>query len=113
MAEQTTAVILTDQTFASAVQESTHPLLVDFWAEWCGPCHVMGPILDELAADLAGTATIGKVNVDDYPELASQFGVHSIPTLLVFQDGQVVDKAVGVVPKQTLVTKLEALRQVA
>ncbi|ETW98366.1 MAG: thioredoxin [Candidatus Entotheonella factor] len=113
MEQQLTTLTLTDTTFASTVQESTQPLLVDFWADWCGPCHVMGPIIDELAADLAGTVKVAKVNVDDYPQLAVQFGIHSIPTLLVFQDGQVVDKAVGVVSKQALVAKLEALEQAA
>ncbi len=113
MAEQTIPLTLTDKTFTRTVRESTQPVLVDFWAEWCGPCHVMGPIIDQLAAEVAGTVTVVKVNVDDYPQLAAQFGIHSIPTLLVFKDGQVVDKAVGVVSKQALVAKLEALQQVA
>lgn len=113
MSEQTATITLTDQTFAGTVRESTQPLLVDFWAEWCGPCHVMGPIIEELAAELAGAVTVAKVNVDDYPQLASQFAIHSIPTLLMFKHGQVVDKAVGVVSKQALRAKLEALEQAA
>ena len=103
----------TEATFQRDVLNSSQPVLVDFWAPWCGPCHVMAPVIEDLAADVAGHATVGKVNVDDYPTLAAQYGIRSIPTLLVFKDGQVVDQAIGVVPKQVLTEKLHALVQPA
>jgi thioredoxin 1 len=108
MATQTASLTLTDTTFQDQVLHNPQPVLVDFWAPWCGPCHVMAPVIEELATAFAERVTVGKVNVDDYPSLAATYGIRSIPTLLVFKDGEVVDRAVGVVPKQTLIDTLEA-----
>jgi len=92
-----------DQTIAKGVT------LIDFWAPWCGPCRMQGPIIDELSEELKGKANIGKVNVDNEPELASQFGVMSIPTLILFKDGQPVDKMVGLQSKAVLQNKIQRL----
>ena len=107
MAIQTASLTLTDTTFEDKVLHNPQPVLVDFWAPWCGPCHVMAPVIEELAAECAERVTVGKVNVDDYPSLAAQYGIRSIPTLLLFKDGEVVDRAIGVVPKQTLIDTLQ------
>jgi thioredoxin 1 len=95
--------------FQRDVLTSFQPVLVDFWAPWCGPCHVLAPTIAELAVEFDGQAAVGKVNVDDNPHLAAQYGIRSIPTVLLFQEGQVVDQTVGVVPKQILAEKLRAL----
>lgn len=102
------ALELTAENFESTVLKSDKPVLVDFWAEWCGPCRMVGPIVEELSGEYSGKAVIGKLNVDDYQSIAMQFGIRNIPTLLVFKDGQVVDKQVGVAPKHVLAGKLDA-----
>jgi thioredoxin 1 len=96
---------LDSQNFQSAVSGAT-PVLVDFWAPWCGPCKAIAPILDELSAELAGKLTIAKVNVDDNGELAAQFGVRAIPTMLLFKSGAVAEQFVGMMDKNTLKSKL-------
>ena len=100
-------VTLTDANFQAEVLESQKPVLVDFWAPWCGPCQVMGPVISELGEEFQDKAVVGKVNVDDYPHLAVEYGIQSIPTLIIFRNGESVDQIVGTVPKNTLVQKLE------
>jgi thioredoxin 1 len=102
------ALTITDSNFEELVLKSDKPVLVDFWAEWCGPCRVVGPIVEELANDYEGKAVVGKVDVDSNPNISMQFGIRNIPTLLVFKNGQVVDKQVGAVPKNVLAGKLDA-----
>ncbi|HZY81787.1 MAG TPA: thioredoxin [Cyclobacteriaceae bacterium] len=101
------AIVLTDANFDQIIQ-SDKPVLVDFWAEWCGPCKMIGPAVEELANDYEGKAVVAKLNVDENPQTTAKFGVRSIPTLLVFRKGQVVDKQIGAVPKSILAQKLEA-----
>lgn len=102
------AVELTDSNFDELVINSDKPVLVDFWAEWCGPCRMVGPIVEELAADFDGKAVVGKVNVDNNKEISAKYGIRNIPTLLVFKGGEIVDKQVGAVPKPVLAKKIEA-----
>ncbi|MSP57749.1 MAG: thioredoxin [Flavobacteriales bacterium] len=98
----------TSSNFNEIVLQSDKPVLVDFWAEWCGPCRMIGPIVDELANEYDGKAVIGKLNVDENPDISTNYAVRSIPTLLVFKNGQIVDKIVGAVSKQTIASKIEA-----
>ena len=93
---------VTDATFATDVERSPLPVLVDAWAPWCGPCRMIAPVIDELAAELAGRLRVVKLNVDDNPQTASRFNLRSIPTLLVLKDGREVDRLVGVRPKQEI-----------
>jgi thioredoxin 1 len=99
------AVALTKDNFNQSIESGV--TLVDFWAPWCGPCKMQLPIVEELSTELEGTAVIGKINVDEEPELASQFGVMSIPTLILFKDGQPVDKMVGLQSKDALKNKIQ------
>ena len=101
------AIEITDANFEEIIK-SEQPILVDFWAEWCGPCKMIGPVVEELAGDYDGKAVIGKVDVDANPAVAQAFGIRSIPTLLFFKGGEVVDKQVGAVPKSVLAQKLDA-----
>lgn len=103
------ALEITDANFEELVLKSKQPVLIDFWAAWCGPCRMVGPVVEELAKDFEGKAIVGKVDVDQNSAISSNFGIRNIPTLLFFKDGQVVDKHVGVAPKATLSAKLEAL----
>ena len=109
MATKTQYITLTEDNFEKEVLQSNQPVLVDFWAEWCPPCRIIGPIVEELAADFDGIAKVAKLDIDANPKVASQYGVRSIPTLLYFQDGKVVDRAIGVVPKEELADKFSTL----
>ncbi len=100
---------LTQSNFATEVLQSTSPVLVDFWAEWCGPCKALGPILDELAEEYNGKVRIGKVNIDEYQELAAQYRISSIPTLLLFKQGQVAEQLVGLRSKKDLKASFDRL----
>ena len=93
---------VTDQNFQSEVLGADKPVLVDFWAEWCGPCKMIGPSLEEISTELAGKVKVAKLKIDENPELAAQFGVRSIPTLMIFKGGEVADIKVGALPKTAL-----------
>lgn len=101
------AIEITDANFEEIIA-SEKPVLVDFWAEWCGPCKMIGPVVEELASEYEGKAVVGKVDVDNNPNVSAKFGIRSIPTLLVFKGGEVVDKQIGAVPKSVLSQKLDA-----
>ncbi|HJQ97514.1 MAG TPA: thioredoxin [Candidatus Polarisedimenticolaceae bacterium] len=93
---------LTEDTFDETIKNAKGPVLVDFWAAWCGPCKTIAPYLDQIAGEMEGKATVAKVNVDENGDLSARFGVRSIPTLLVFKDGRVVDQTVGALPKELI-----------
>lgn len=102
-----TATAVTDASFKEDVLESELPVLVDFWAPWCGPCRMVGPVVEEIAQQYEGKVKVVKLNTDDNPEVASKYGIRSIPTLMVFKNGQRVDMVVGAVPKTTLANTVE------
>ena len=102
------ALEITDANFDEVVLKSDKPVLVDLWAEWCGPCRMVGPIVEELSKDYEGKAVVGKLNVDFNPNISVKYGIRSIPTLLFFKNGQLVDRQVGAVPKSALENKLKA-----
>ncbi|TAF05986.1 MAG: thioredoxin [Nostocales cyanobacterium] len=101
------AASVTDSSFKQEVLDSDVPVLVDFWAPWCGPCRMVAPVVEEIAVQYEGQLKVVKVNTDENPQIASQYGIRSIPTLMIFKDGQKVDMVVGAVPKSTLSNTLE------
>jgi len=103
-------VELTDANFQAEVLDSSQPVLVDFWAPWCGPCRMIAPLIEELASEYVGSVKVGKLNIDDSPQAATSHGVSSIPTLMVFKGGQVVDRFVGVQAKNRLQKALDAAK---
>ena len=100
-------VELSDSSFESEVINSEKPVLVDFWAPWCGPCKALAPVIEEISTDFVDKVKVGKVNVDDNPEISMKFGIRSIPTLMVFKDGEVLEQIVGAVPKSEIERALE------
>lgn len=100
---------ITDANFEELVLKSDKPVLVDFWAAWCGPCRMLAPIVKDLAEEFKDKAVVGKLDIDKHQEFASKYGVRNIPTVLIFKNGEVVEKQVGVAPKQAYLTKLEVL----
>ena len=102
-------VKLNEENFEREVLESSEPVLVDFWADWCQPCHAMAPAIEDLASEFEGSGKVGKLDVEENPALAEQFSIHSIPSLLFFEDGKEVDRVTGVVSKEVLAEKLNTL----
>jgi thioredoxin 1 len=100
---------VTDSTFEKEVLQSEKPVLVDFWAEWCGPCRMVGPLVKEIGTEYEGRAVVAKLDVDSNPEVSNKFGIRNIPTILYFKNGEIVDKQVGAVPKHVIASKLDAL----
>ncbi len=103
------ALEATDSNFDELVLGADKPVIVDFWAEWCGPCRMVGPIVEEVGVEYEGKAVVAKVDVDSNPGITAKYGIRNIPTILYFKNGDVADKQVGAVPKSTIVSKLEAL----
>ena len=107
--ETKTTVVLTEKNFEQQVLRSTGLVVVDFWADWCGPCHIIAPVIEELAVAYEGRVKVGKLDTEASPKIAERYGIRSIPTLLFFKDGEVVDQAIGALPKSVLVEKLDQL----
>ncbi len=103
------ALEITDSNFEEHVLKADKPVVLDFWAEWCGPCRMVGPIVSELAEDYKDKVVVGKVDVDSNPDVAMKYGIRNIPTILFFKDGEVADKQVGAVPKNVLASKIDSL----
>lgn len=103
------AIELTDANFEEVVLKSDKPAIVDLWAEWCGPCRMVGPLVEEIGQEFEGRAVVGKLDVDNNPGVATKYGIRNIPTILFFKNGEIADKQVGAVPKSVLVAKLEKL----
>ncbi len=103
------ALEITDSSFEETVLKSEKPVMVDFWAAWCGPCRMVGPIIDEISSEYENKAIVGKVDIDSNQEFAAKYGVRNIPTVLVFNNGELVDRHVGVAPKDTYTTALDSL----
>jgi len=103
------AVELTDANFEQIALQSDQPVMIDFWAEWCGPCRMVGPIVEEMHGDYEGKAVIAKVNVDENPNISAKFGIRNIPTIIFLKNGEMVDKSVGAVPKNVLTEKMDNL----
>lgn len=103
------ALEITDGNFEEVVMKSEKPVVVDFWAAWCGPCRMVGPIIEEMANEYEGKAVVGKVDVDHNPGVSAQFGIRNIPTILFIKNGEIVDKLVGAAPKATFTAKLDAI----
>ena len=102
------ALEITDANFEELVLKADKPVLIDFWAEWCGPCRMVGPVVEEIAKEYEGKAIVGKVNVDNNPGISMKFGIRNIPALLYVKNGEIVDKQIGAVPKSILAGKLTA-----
>ena len=103
------AIELTDANFEEVVLKSDKPAIVDLWAEWCGPCRMVGPLVEEIGVEFEGRAVVGKLDVDNNPGIAAKYGIRNIPTILFFKNGEIADKQVGAVPNTVLVAKLEKL----
>ena len=103
------ALEITDANFEEIVLKADKPVIIDFWAVWCGPCRMVGPLVEEIGVEYEGKAIVGKVDVDNNPGVSAKFGIRNIPTILFFKNGEIVDKQVGAVPKQVLANKLEAI----
>ena len=109
MADNAAYITVTDDSFSKEVLQSPLPVLVDFWAAWCGPCRVIAPVIEELASEYEGRVKVAKIDVDNNPHTPMQYGVRSIPTLLLFDGGQVRDQMIGAVPKRQLAKRMDAL----
>ena len=102
-------LVVSDDEFEASVLKANGPVLVDFWAEWCGPCKMIAPVLEEIAADMGDKVTVAKINIDDNPDIPSKYGVRGIPTLMIFKDGEVAPTKVGALPKSQIMRWVESV----